>query len=178
VKIWTSRVDSVATETGKLLSGLAGGGGSGAGEGEDGEGGEDEGAEGEDRPAKRKTHRSEATLAKSFQALQAKKIDQEFSVDPLFKKTSADFDEGGAMGLLMNHLGVDGRGRVVFDAGDAVVGGAEEEEEDDDVEDLLEEGEKRVRWAEGEGEVPLEKLRRESSSIVWYASTRNKSEDV
>lgn len=27
VKIWTSRVDSVATETGKLLSGLAGGGG-------------------------------------------------------------------------------------------------------------------------------------------------------
>lgn len=25
VKIWTSRVDSVATETGKLLSGLAGG---------------------------------------------------------------------------------------------------------------------------------------------------------
>lgn len=26
VKIWTSRVDSVATETGKLLSGLAGGG--------------------------------------------------------------------------------------------------------------------------------------------------------
>lgn len=31
------------------------------------------------------------------------------------------------MGLLMNHLGVDGRGRVVFDAGDAVV---EEDEED------------------------------------------------
>jgi condensin complex subunit 2 len=30
------------------------------------------------------------------------------------------------MGLLMNHLGVDGRGRVVFDAGDA---GVEEEEE-------------------------------------------------
>jgi hypothetical protein len=26
VKVWTSRVDSVATETGKLLSGLAGGG--------------------------------------------------------------------------------------------------------------------------------------------------------
>ena len=27
VKVWTSRVDSVATETGRLLSGLAGGGG-------------------------------------------------------------------------------------------------------------------------------------------------------
>jgi len=30
------------------------------------------------------------------------------------------------MGLLMNHLGVDGKGRVVFDAGDA---GLEEEDE-------------------------------------------------
>ena len=30
------------------------------------------------------------------------------------------------MGLLMNHLSVDGKGRVVFDAGDA---GVEEEEE-------------------------------------------------
>ncbi len=30
------------------------------------------------------------------------------------------------MGLLMNHLGVDGKGRVVFDAGDA---GVEEEDE-------------------------------------------------
>lgn len=50
-------------------------------------------------------------------------------MDPLFKKTSADFDEGGAMGLLMNHLGIDGTGRVVFDAGDAVVDEYEDEEE-------------------------------------------------
>lgn len=41
-------------------------------------------------------------------------------MDPLFKKTSADFDEGGAMGLLMNHLSVDNKLREVFDAGDAV----------------------------------------------------------
>jgi len=47
VKIWTSRVDSVATETGKLLSGLGEEGGAGMddenededGEGEDGENG-------------------------------------------------------------------------------------------------------------------------------------------
>lgn len=52
VKIWTSRVDSVATETGKLLSGLAGGGG--GGDGEDDEDGE-EGGEGEEgRPKTRK----------------------------------------------------------------------------------------------------------------------------
>ena len=32
------------------------------------------------------------------------------------------------MGLLMNHLGVDGKGRVVFDAGDAGVDDEEDEE--------------------------------------------------
>ncbi|WOO79743.1 Condensin complex subunit 2 [Vanrija pseudolonga] len=125
VKIWTSRVDSVATETGKLLSGLAGGGG---GDGEDGDADDDD--ESGEPKATRKTHRSEATLAKTFAALQVKKFDLEFTVDPLFKKTSADFDEGGAMGLLMNHLGIDGTGRVVFDAGDAVVDEDDEEEEE------------------------------------------------
>ncbi|WWD22189.1 hypothetical protein CI109_106680 [Kwoniella shandongensis] len=125
IKIWTSRVDSVATETGKLLSGLAGGGGAENAENEDGDGDDEEGGE---PKATRKTARSEATLAKSFTQLQVKKFDLEFTVDPLFKKTCADFDEGGAMGLLMNHLSVDGKGRVVFDAGDA--GGDDEDEEE------------------------------------------------
>ena len=84
--------------------------------------------------------RSEATLAKSFDTLRVKKFDLEFTVDPLFKKTCADFDEGGAMGLLMNHLNVDGKGRVVFDAGDAVV--EEEVDEADEEEDELIEMEK------------------------------------
>jgi condensin complex subunit 2 len=48
-------------------------------------------------------------------------------VDPLFKKASADFDEGGAKGLLLNHLSIDSQGRIVFDssddAGDASAGG-------------------------------------------------------
>lgn len=39
-------------------------------------------------------------------------------MDPLFKKASADFDEGGAKGLLLNHLSIDGRGRIVFDSSD------------------------------------------------------------
>ena len=54
VKIYTSRVDSVATETGKLLSGLADSGNKksrGDAEGEDGEDGEEE--EGEDGVKKR-----------------------------------------------------------------------------------------------------------------------------
>ena len=40
------------------------------------------------------------------------------------------------MGLLMNHLAVDGRGRVVFDAGDAIVEEEEEELAEDEPVDL------------------------------------------
>ncbi|EAT88646.1 condensin complex subunit 2 [Parastagonospora nodorum] len=123
VKIYTSRVDSVATDTGKLLSGLAENQGKKRrGDAEDGEDGEDEdGEEGEDGQKKRKkrTARSaEATLATSFSQLQNKKMELEFSVDPLFKKASADFDEGGAKGLLLNHLAIDSKGRIVFDSSD------------------------------------------------------------
>lgn len=45
-------------------------------------------------------------------------MELEFSVDPLFKKASADFDEGGAKGLLLNHLAIDSSGRIVFDSSD------------------------------------------------------------
>ena len=58
VKIYTSRVDSVATETGKLLSGLADSGGkkgkAAEGEEEDGEGEEDEDGDGEGRRKRKK----------------------------------------------------------------------------------------------------------------------------
>lgn len=47
-----------------------------------------------------------------------KKLDIEFTVDPLFRKTSADFDEGGARGLLLNHLSMSSNGQIIFDAGD------------------------------------------------------------
>jgi condensin complex subunit 2 len=57
-------------------------------------------------------------LAPSFAPLQLKKFELEFSVDPLFKKASADFDEGGAKGLLLNHLAIDSHGRIVFDSSD------------------------------------------------------------
>lgn len=124
VKIYTSRVDSVATETGKLLSGLADSGNrkkrGAEGDGEEGE--EEEGEEGEDgvkKRGKKKVQRSaEATLVNSFDQLRLKKMELEFSVDPLFKKASADFDEGGAKGLLLNHLSIDGTGRIVFDSSD------------------------------------------------------------
>lgn len=127
VKIYTSRVDSVATETGKLLSGLAESRDkkSKKGDGEEGEGGDEDDEEGEDgeggggkKKRKQKQRSAEATLANSFEQLRLKKMELEFSVDPLFKKASADFDEGGAKGLLLNHLSIDGEGRIVFDSSD------------------------------------------------------------
>ena len=135
VKIYTSRVDSVSTEAGRLLSGLAEskdaeGKKKRKGDGEDGEDGEgeegdeegdedDEDESGTKKKAKKKAARShEATLAPSFASLQLKKLELEFAVDPLFKKASADFDEGGAKGLLLNHLSIDGEGRIVFDSSD------------------------------------------------------------
>ncbi|ETS87989.1 hypothetical protein PFICI_01817 [Pestalotiopsis fici W106-1] len=122
VKIYTSRVDSVATETGKLLSGLADSN-SKKKDREEGDGDESEEEVDEDgnviRRKKQKRQRSsEATLAPSFASLQLKKLELEFAVDPLFKKASADFDEGGAKGLLLNHLMIDGQGRIVFDSSD------------------------------------------------------------
>ncbi|KAJ8069805.1 hypothetical protein OCU04_000221 [Sclerotinia nivalis] len=153
VKIYTSRVDSVATETGKLLSGLADSGNNKKkrGENEEGEGEGDESeeeVEDEDgvvrKKAKKRTQRSsEATLATSFSALQLKKFELEFSVDPLFKKASADFDEGGAKGLLLNHLSIDSKGRIVFDssddAGDASAEGRGRRRKDDAIEEDQEE---------------------------------------
>ncbi|KAK4542057.1 hypothetical protein LTR36_007088 [Oleoguttula mirabilis] len=139
VKIYTSRVDSVATETGKLLSGLADSGNKkrrGGDAEEEGEGEEDEeGEDGVKKPKKKRAARSaEATLATSFDQLRLKKMELEFSVDPLFKKASADFDEGGAKGLLLNHLSIDSTGRIVFDSSDDAQETAEEDSRRDSME--------------------------------------------
>ncbi|KAL5737568.1 hypothetical protein ACOSP7_030329 [Xanthoceras sorbifolium] len=57
-----------------------------------------------------------STLESSFEALNVKKFDVAFAVDPLYHQTSAQFDEGGAKGLLLNNLGVYGGCRVLFDS--------------------------------------------------------------
>ncbi|EXJ96307.1 hypothetical protein A1O1_01433 [Capronia coronata CBS 617.96] len=166
VKIYTSRVDSVATETGRLLSGLADGDGKRRKKGdgaddEEEEDGDEDGEEGEDgegtKKAKKRPVRShEATLAPSFASFQGKKLELEFAVDPLFKKASADFDEGGAKGLLLNHLSIDSDGRIVFDssddAGDATLSAEKEQhhseehsENQDDDDDATEVPETRAK---------------------------------
>ncbi|CAG8467834.1 1688_t:CDS:2 [Dentiscutata erythropus] len=74
---------------------------------------------------------STTTLVKDYSQLTTKKFDLEFSVDPLFKKTSADFDEGGAQGLLLNHLSIDADGKIIFDASDATLDEVDENENDE-----------------------------------------------
>lgn len=132
VKVYVGRVDSVGVEAGRLLSGLASSGteeegkkkrrrgeGDDEDEDEDGEGEESDGEGGTKKKEKKRKQRShEATLAPSFASLQLKKLELEFAVDPLFKKASADFDEGGAKGLLLNHLCINEEGRIVFDSSD------------------------------------------------------------
>ncbi|KAF8845187.1 barren [Paxillus ammoniavirescens] len=132
VKIWTSRVDSVGTETGKLLSNLANENIAADGEEEEPTSDNPDGQDASQPRKKKRAHRPDSTLAKDATQLRSKKLDLEFHVDPLFKKTCADFDEGGAHGLLMNHLSIgvgnDGGLRVVFDASDSMARVVDEEE--------------------------------------------------
>ena len=65
-------------------------------------------------------------------------------MDPLFKKASADFDEGGAKGLLLNHLAIDAQGRIVFDSSD-------------DAGDATAEGESTRRKSDGPADEEMER---------------------
>ncbi|CAM0949229.1 unnamed protein product [Alopecurus aequalis] len=55
------------------------------------------------------------TLAPSFEALNLKKFDVAFMLDPLYHQATAQFDQGGAKGLLLYNLGVYGSCRLLFD---------------------------------------------------------------
>ncbi|KAJ3033917.1 hypothetical protein HDV00_005657 [Rhizophlyctis rosea] len=131
VKIYTSRVDSVDTDTKRLLSGLADSDSADRDRTGEHDAEEDDESEGQEKRPKRKSARASNTLEKDASALNLKKFDLEFMVDPLFKKTSADFDEGGARGLLLNHLSIAKDGKIIFDASDATASGMEEEDGDE-----------------------------------------------
>ncbi|KAL0059071.1 hypothetical protein AAF712_014202 [Marasmius tenuissimus] len=92
IEIWTSRLDSVGTETVKLASNLASGR-TGDGEDEDDDASDDPDG---DRTEKRrkKNQRTVKTLVTDPAHRKVKKLDLEFSVNPLFRKTCAEFDEG------------------------------------------------------------------------------------
>ncbi|MCO5582643.1 hypothetical protein L7F22_036541 [Adiantum nelumboides] len=122
VKIYSYRVDSVHSETFKVLGGLNRTAAAEADVEVDGEnlanaeGNEDENAN-KKRDNQRKVTSSAATL-ESYDALNVKKFDVAFTVDPLFNQMSAQFDEGGAKGLLLNILSVYNGCKLVFDSSD------------------------------------------------------------
>lgn len=119
VKIYSSRVESAASETGKLLSGLATKKGqmeleNNASDNEQSDADAD--VEQVQGKKERRINRVVDSTLVPFSSIQIKKLDQELAIDPLFKKALADFDEGGAKSLLLNTLNIDESGRVVFDA--------------------------------------------------------------
>ncbi|CAL4963329.1 unnamed protein product [Urochloa decumbens] len=119
VKIYSLRVDSVHSEAYKVLGGI-----NRAGRGEEAdmeEGSSAELAQDEGISKKDADRRISpaSTLESSFEALNVKKFDVAFTVDPLYHQTTAQFDEGGAKGLLLYNLGVYGSCRVLFDSFEA-----------------------------------------------------------
>ncbi|KAH3663570.1 hypothetical protein OGAPHI_004971 [Ogataea philodendri] len=130
VKIYASRIDSAASETGRLLSGLTSNNLETVDEEEEDE--NDAQTAASTKPKTRK-HRAESTLAKKFQTIKLKEVEKELFVDPIFKKALSDFDEGGAKSLLTNMLKINPQGRVVFDtsekSNEMVMEDTEEDEE-------------------------------------------------
>lgn len=119
VKIYLSRVESAASETGKLLSGLATKKGQlelEAASGDENDSEQEDGDGGAEKKKERRINRIVESTLVPFESIQIQKLDQELAIDPLFKKALADFDEGGAKSLLLNTLNIDSTGRVVFDA--------------------------------------------------------------
>eukprot|EP01105_Mastigella_eilhardi_P008779 TRINITY_DN2111_c0_g1_i1.p1 TRINITY_DN2111_c0_g1~~TRINITY_DN2111_c0_g1_i1.p1 ORF type:complete len:698 (+),score=179.95 TRINITY_DN2111_c0_g1_i1:3-2096(+) len=134
VQIYSVRVDSAYSSAFKVLGGLSS---TKTGEPteEDEDADADNGANRETRdaaadagtaadPEKAKPKRKRdasfvTTIETNTENLNAKKIDMVFEVDPLFHKTSAAFNLGGARGLLLNHLTDADAGADALYAGDA-----------------------------------------------------------
>ncbi|XP_024542601.1 condensin complex subunit 2-like [Selaginella moellendorffii] len=112
-KIYSCRVDSVHTETYKVLGGLHR---SAKEKNDTPEACENGGTEQQHEHHKRKDCHKQ-TL-ESYESLNVKHFDAAMNVDPLFHQTSAQFDEGGAKGLLLNTLSVYRGCEILFDSQD------------------------------------------------------------
>lgn len=125
VKVYSSRIDSVDSETKKLLIGLA-----------DKDVPETEESDTPGETVSKKTRRRQqlANTLEDNANLTTDAFELDVAVDPLFQKTAADFDEGGAKGLLLSHLDIAPNGAIIFDASDPRV--AEPLEQNQDVDDI------------------------------------------
>lgn len=130
VKIYCSRVDSVHTNAFKVLGGLSRTGREKGNEGGEEVGEEEDGGEDSERRKQKRGRRAgRVTLESNLTNITSQKVEMDLTVDPLFQKMSAAFDEGGAKGMLLNNLPVGPKGQVVFDSGelaDCLHGGQED----------------------------------------------------
>ena len=124
VKIYASRVDSFHSETFKMLGGMNKVSQQEEVEGDESEGHKGDGAEGsqavdgeegDENARKKRATRAVATL-EAPESHSTKALEEAVVVDPLFQKTSALFDEGGASGLLLNNLSVHRGCNICFDS--------------------------------------------------------------
>ncbi|XP_021659208.2 condensin complex subunit 2 isoform X2 [Hevea brasiliensis] len=116
VKIYSLRVDSVHSEAYKVLGGINRAGQENEQDAIPEGSNFDNAQEGHSKKEIERKISPLSTLESSFEALNVKKFDVAFAVDPLYHQTSAQFDEGGAKGLLLNNLGVYGGCQVLFDS--------------------------------------------------------------
>ncbi|CAI7813104.1 unnamed protein product [Closterium sp. NIES-53] len=112
VKIYSYRVDSIHSETYKVLSGLTRAGDTR----EDEEGGDQEEGNGSQRESQKKVVGHPCTLEDNLDQINVKKLERAIVTDPLFTKTSGQFDEGGASGLLLYNLPVFNGCEIMFDS--------------------------------------------------------------
>jgi condensin complex subunit 2 len=116
VQIYSHRVDAVHKDMFKVLGGLTRSDVKDARKQNDDDDDSDNGV----ARKKRQSSRGAATLERNVSALNTKSLEVEVEVDPLFKKTCASFDEGGAHGLLLNRLCVTDGCQLVFDSTDVI----------------------------------------------------------
>jgi condensin complex subunit 2 len=147
VKIYASRVDSFHSETFRMLGGISNVSGNNNGEEDEenmdeddprkglGDGAAEEFDEDGNPIVKQKKQSSRASNVITLENPEnhtMKVMEDVVHVDPLFKKTSSMFDEGGASGLLLNNLSVHKGCNICFDSeevpdytrGDDLEGGA------------------------------------------------------
>ena len=142
VKIYASRVDSFHSETFRMLGGISNASGNNGEDEENmddprrgsGDGAEEFDEDGNPIPKQKKqsTRSSNVITLENPENHTMKVMDDVVHVDPLFKKTSSMFDEGGASGLLLNNLAVHKGCNICFDSeevpdytrGDDLEGGA------------------------------------------------------
>lgn len=101
-------MDSAVDETGKLLSGFA--------EKTRPEVDDDGAGEGPKPLVRKRATKGVETLEKSFEPLTIRHVDAAMVVDPLFRKTCAEFDESRLHRSLLSTLPYTADGRILFDS--------------------------------------------------------------